>query len=146
MTTQNAVPCGLQAVVAIHRNQGQVEVARLKRERVRVTEERDIVKRAAMSFAQESRWRRLHAGTGLGVSRAAHVSSVTGEPKRLLDLAASARESPLGTPIRPLSQRRRVLDQQTRQPTARGRGGTCSHEQDVHYFRATSVHESAALL
>jgi hypothetical protein len=93
MTTQNAVPCGLQDVVAIHRNQGQVEVARLKRERVRVTEERDIVKRAAMSFAQESRCLGLHAGTGLGVPRAAHVSSVTGEPKRLLDLAASARES-----------------------------------------------------
>jgi hypothetical protein len=30
MTTQNAVPCGLQAVVAIHRNQGQIEVARLR--------------------------------------------------------------------------------------------------------------------
>ena len=58
MTTQNAVPCGLQAVVAIHRNQGQVEVARLKRARVRVMEERDIVKRAAMSFVQESRCRR----------------------------------------------------------------------------------------
>ena len=58
MTTQNAVPCGLQAVVAIHRNQGQVEVARLKRERARVTEERDIVTKVAMSFAQESRCHR----------------------------------------------------------------------------------------
>jgi hypothetical protein len=93
MTTQNAVPCGLQAVVAIHRNQGQVEVAHLKRERARVTEERDIVKKAAMSFGSPGAVG-LHADAGLGVSRAAHVSRVTGEPKRLLDLAASARESP----------------------------------------------------
>ena len=113
MTTQNPVPCGLQAVVVIHRNQGQLEVVRLKRERARVTEERDIVTKAAMSFAQESRAVGLHAGAGLGVSPAAHVSSVTGEPKRLLDLAASARESPCHT-NQALIARMRVLHQQTR--------------------------------
>jgi len=114
MTTQNAVPCGLQAVVAIHRNQGRVAVARLKRERVRVTEERDIVKRAAMSFAQESRCRRASSRHRPG--RFACGPCV--ECYRWADAASSpgsvGQGVPVGTPIRPSSQRRRVLDQQTR--------------------------------
>ena len=70
------------------------EVAWLKRELARMTEERDILKKPRCTLPRSPGEVGLHAGACLGVSCDAHVSGAPGEPKRLLRLAASARESP----------------------------------------------------
>lgn len=77
-------------------------MARLKRELARVTEGWDILKKAVVS-----------SGASPGISCAAYVSGVTGEPERLLYLAASA-ESPRANANRALVARMRVLHQPTR--------------------------------
>jgi hypothetical protein len=91
-----------------------MEIAHLKLELARVTEERDILKKPPCTLPRIRGEVRLHSGLSPGVSCDSDVSSAPGEPERLLYLAGHPES--LRTRInQALIARMRVLHQQTRE-------------------------------
>ena len=68
----------------------QSEIRRLQKELKRVTEERDILKKAAAYFASQSDWVRLHSGAQRAVGNSLSVFPVGRSPQWLLCLAETA--------------------------------------------------------
>jgi len=70
------------------------EVARLKRELTRVTEERDIFKKRPGTLPRNRREVPVHAGPSARVSRDSDVAGAPGQSERVLCVAAPCDESP----------------------------------------------------
>ena len=75
------------------RNERTTEMARLKRELARVTEEGDLLKKPPCTLPRIRGEVRLHSGLSPGVSCDSDVSSAPGEPERLLCLTAAPGKS-----------------------------------------------------
>ena len=70
----------------------QDELRQLKAQLRRVTEERDILKEAAVYFASESKKKHVHKGKTQAISSGGHVSSAGNSSQRILCLAQTTRE------------------------------------------------------
>ena len=70
----------------------QDELRQLKAQLRRVTEERDILKEAAVYFASESKKKHVHKGKTQAISSGGHVSSAGNSSQRILCLAQRTRE------------------------------------------------------